>query len=109
MIARVDGMEVAAGNDKLMDYLGVTYIECHAVGTIIHMAIDGKYAGHIVISDIVKPHSQKAIDLLRKVGVKKTVMLTGDAKKVARWGPNWVWTRSAANCFPLTRWRRWRS
>ncbi len=83
VIARVDGMEVAAGNDKLMDYLGVTYIECHAVGTIIHMAIDGKYAGHIVISDIVKPHSQKAIDLLRKVGVKKTVMLTGDAKKVA--------------------------
>ena len=81
--ARVDGMEVAAGNDKLMDYLGVTYIECHAVGTIIHMAIDGKYAGHIVISDIVKPHSQKAVDLLRKVGVKKTVMLTGDAKKVA--------------------------
>ena len=83
VIARVDGMEVAAGNDKLMDYLGVTYIECHAVGTIIHMAIDGKYAGHIVISDIVKPHSQKAIDLLRKVGVEKTVMLTGDAKKVA--------------------------
>ena len=83
VIARVDGMEVAAGNDKLMDHLGVTYIECHAVGTIIHMAIDGKYAGHIVISDIVKPHSQKAIDLLRKVGVKKTVMLTGDAKKVA--------------------------
>ena len=83
VIARVDGMEVAAGNDKLMDYLGVTYIECHAVGTIIHMAIDGKYAGHIVISDIVKPHSQKAVDLLRKVGVKKTVMLTGDAKKVA--------------------------
>ena len=83
MIARVDGMEVAAGNDKLMDYLGVTYIECHAVGTIIHMAIDGKYAGHIVISDIVKPHSQKAVDLLRKVGVRKTVMLTGDAKKVA--------------------------
>ena len=83
VIARVDGMEVAAGNDKLMDYLGVTYIECHAVGTIIHMAIDGKYAGHIVISDIVKPHSQKAVDLLRKVGVRKTVMLTGDAKKVA--------------------------
>ena len=83
VIAKVDGMEVAAGNDKLMDHLGVTYIECHAVGTIIHMAIDGKYAGHIVISDIVKPHSQKAIDLLRKIGVKKTVMLTGDAKKVA--------------------------
>ncbi len=83
VIAKVDGMEVAAGNDKLMDHLGVPYIECHAVGTIIHMAIDGKYAGHIVISDIVKPHSQKAVDLLRKVGVRKTVMLTGDAKKVA--------------------------
>ncbi len=83
VIAKVDGMEVAAGNDKLMDHLGVAYIECHAVGTIIHMAIDGKYAGHIVISDIVKSHSQKAIDLLRKVGVRKTVMLTGDAKKVA--------------------------
>ena len=83
VIAKVDGMEVAAGNDKLMEHLGVTYIECHAVGTIIHMAIDSKYAGHIVISDIVKPHSQKAVDLLRKVGVKKTVMLTGDAKKVA--------------------------
>ncbi len=83
VIAKVDGMEVAAGNDKLMEHLGVTYIECHAVGTIIHMAIDGKYAGHIVISDIVKPHSQKAVDLLRKVGVRKTVMLTGDAKKVA--------------------------
>ena len=83
VIAKVDGMEVAAGNDKLMDHLGVAYIECHAVGTIIHMAIDGKYAGHIVISDIVKPHSQKAVDLLRKVGVRKTVMLTGDAKKVA--------------------------
>ena len=83
VIAKVDGMEVAAGNDKLMEHLGVTYIECHAVGTIIHMAIDSKYAGHIVISDIVKPHSQKAVDLLRKVGVRKTVMLTGDAKKVA--------------------------
>ena len=83
VIARVDGMEVAAGNDKLMDYLGVTYIECHAVGTIIHMAIDGKYAGHIVISDIVKPHAKQAIQALKESGIHKTVMLTGDAKRVA--------------------------
>ena len=83
VIARVDGMEVAAGNDKLMDYLGVPYISCHSVGTIIHMAIDGKYAGHIVISDVVKPHAKEAIQALRAAGVRRTVMLTGDAKKVA--------------------------
>lgn len=83
VIAKVDGVEVAAGNDKLMDHLGIRYIPCHSVGTIIHMAIDGKYAGHIVISDIEKPHSREAIRALRAAGVQKSVMLTGDAKKVA--------------------------
>lgn len=83
VIAKVDGVEVAAGNDKLMDRLGVEYISCHSVGTIIHMAINGKYAGHIVIADIVKPHSKQAIQELKSAGVRKTVMLTGDAKKVA--------------------------
>ena len=83
VIATVDGKKVAAGNDKLMDHIGVPYINCHATGTIIHMAIDGEYAGHIVISDIVKPHSREAIQALKKAGVHKTVMLTGDAKKVA--------------------------
>ena len=83
VIATVDGKKVAAGNDKLMKHIGVPYINCHATGTIIHMAIDGEYAGHIVISDIVKPHSREAIQALKKAGVHKTVMLTGDAKKVA--------------------------
>ena len=83
VIAKVDGVEIAAGNDKLMDHLGVAYISCHSVGTIIHMAVNGKYAGHIVISDIVKPHSKDAIQALKAAGVRKTVMLTGDAKKVA--------------------------
>ena len=83
VIATVDGQKVAAGNDKLMKHIGVPYINCHATGTIIHMAIDGEYAGHIVISDIVKPHSREAIQALKKAGVHKTVMLTGDAKKVA--------------------------
>ena len=83
VIATVDGHQVAAGNDKLMNRLGVQAIPCHSVGTIIHMAIDGKYAGHIVISDIVKPHSKEAIQALKSAGVRKTVMLTGDAKKVA--------------------------
>ncbi|MDR3982097.1 MAG: heavy metal translocating P-type ATPase [Dysosmobacter sp.] len=83
VIAKVDGVEVAAGNDKLMDRLGIAYISCHSVGTIIHMAINGKYAGHIVIADIVKPHSKEAIRQLKAAGVRKTVMLTGDAKKVA--------------------------
>ena len=81
--ATVDGVTVAAGNAKLMDKLGIAYQNCHSVGTIIHMAVNGEYAGHIVISDIVKPHSKKAIDALHKAGVTKTVMLTGDAKKVA--------------------------
>ena len=83
VIARVDGQEVAAGNDKLMDRLGISYIPCHSAGTIIHMAIDGAYAGHIVISDVVKPHSKDAIQALKRAGVHKTVMLTGDAKKAA--------------------------
>ena len=81
--AKVDGMEVAAGNDKLMKHLNIPYQDCHQTGTIIHMAISGKYAGHIVISDIIKPHSKAAIAELKKAGVDKTVMLTGDAKKVA--------------------------
>ena len=81
--ARVDGVEVAAGNDKLMEKLGVPYIPCRSAGTIIHMAIGGKYAGHIVISDIVKPHAQEAVRTLRAAGIHQTVMLTGDAKKVA--------------------------
>ncbi len=81
--AVVDGVAVAAGNDKLMDHLGIPYHRCHAVGTIIHMAVGGKYAGHIVISDIVKPRSRQAIEALKAAGVQKTVMLTGDAKRVA--------------------------
>lgn len=83
IVAKVDGVQVAAGNAKLMNHLNIPYMDCHSVGTIIHMAIDGKYAGHIVISDIVKPHSKAAIAALKKSGVEKTVMLTGDAKKVA--------------------------
>lgn len=83
VIAQVDGHTVAAGNDKLMMRIGVDYINCHSVGTIIHMAIDGKYAGHIVISDVVKPTSKQAIRALKAAGVQKTVMLTGDAKRVA--------------------------
>ena len=81
--AKVDGHTVAAGNGKLMEQLGIAYHDCHCVGTIIHMAIDGQYAGHIVISDVVKPHSKEAIAQLKKAGVQKTVMLTGDAKRVA--------------------------
>ena len=81
--AKVDGREVAAGNDKLMELLGISYISCHSIGTIIHMAIDGKYAGHIVISDIEKPHSKEAVKALKASGVRRTVMLTGDSRKVA--------------------------
>ena len=83
ILAKVDGVSVAAGNHKLMEQLGIDFIDCHSVGTIIHMAVDGKYAGHIVISDVVKPNSKKAIEQLHRAGVTKTVMLTGDAKKVA--------------------------
>lgn len=81
--AKVDGIDVAAGNSKLMDRLGVKWIDCHQAGTIIHMAVDGRYAGHIVISDIEKPHAKEAIQALKKAGVEKTVMLTGDSRKVA--------------------------
>ncbi len=83
IVAKVDGHAVAAGNDKLMQKLGISYIGCHSVGTIIHMAIDGQYAGHIVISDIIKPHSKAAITALKRRGVEKTVMLTGDTRAVA--------------------------
>ena len=81
--AKVDGHDVAAGNSKLMQQLGIAYHECHSVGTIIHMAVDGQYAGHIVISDVVKPHSKEAIAALKRSGVEKTVMLTGDTRRVA--------------------------
>lgn len=81
--AKVDGIPVAVGNAKLMQKLGIPHIDCHHVGTVIHMAINGAYAGHILISDVLKPHSRQAVDALRKSGVEKTVMLTGDAKKVA--------------------------
>ena len=81
--ACVDGHTVAAGNSKLMTQLNIPYHDCHSVGTIIHMAVDGQYAGHIVISDVVKPHAREALAQLHKAGVEKTVMLTGDAKKVA--------------------------
>ncbi len=83
VIAKIDGVSVAAGNSKLMSRLGITYQECHSVGTIIHMAVDGNYAGHIVISDIEKPTSKEAIVALKKAGITKTVMLTGDTEKVA--------------------------
>ena len=85
VIARVDGTEVAAGNGKLMKRMGVDYIDCHSSGTIIHIAIDGKYAGHVVISDVEKPTSRAAIAELKKIGVKKTVMLTGDIGRVAEY------------------------
>ena len=83
ILAKVDGKEVAAGNVKLMKKLGVEYKECHSVGTIVHMAVDGKYEGHIVIADIIKPKAKEAIARLKKAGVQKTIMLTGDAKAVA--------------------------
>ena len=82
IVAKVDGKMVAAGNGKLMDHLGISYQPCSHVGTIIHMAVDGSYAGHLVISDVIKPTAQKAVSSLRAAGVKKTVMLTGDARKV---------------------------
>lgn len=81
--ALVDGRSVAAGNAKLMDSLGVNYIECRSVGTVIHMAIDGEYAGHILISDVIKPRSAEAVSALRAAGVRETVMLSGDSKRVA--------------------------
>ena len=81
--AEVDGVKVAAGNSKLMEYIGVEYHECHSAGTIVHVAVNGEYAGHIVISDRIKENSKAAIQALKKAGIEKTVMLTGDAKKVA--------------------------
>ena len=81
--AKVDGIEVAAGNSKLMDKLGVKWLDCHQAGTIVHMAVGGTYAGHIVISDVEKPHAKEAIRALRSAGIEKTVMLTGDSRKVA--------------------------
>lgn len=84
VIAKVDGVEVAAGNDKLMKRLGIDFIPCHHVGTIIHMAVNGAYAGHIVISDVIKPHSKQAIRDLHRAGIHKTIMLTGDIDPVAR-------------------------
>ena len=83
VVARVDGVNVAVGNDKLMDKLGIAWHDCHSVGTIIHLALDGQYAGHIVISDVEKPHAKDAIAALKRIGVEKTVMLTGDRAKVA--------------------------
>ena len=83
IIAEVDGHNVAVGNAKLMDHVGVVAIPCHQVGTIVHVAIDNEYAGHIIISDIIKPHAKEAVSELKRSGVEKTVMLTGDAKAVA--------------------------
>ena len=83
VVARVDGVTVAVGNDKLMDKLGIAWHDCHSVGTIIHLALDGQYAGYIVISDVEKPHAKDAIAALKRIGVEKTVMLTGDRAKVA--------------------------
>ena len=82
--AKVDGVRVAAGNSKLMEKLGVDCMECHSVGTVVHMAVNGKYAGHILISDQIKPHAKEAIAVLKKCGVKKTIMLTGDRREAAR-------------------------
>ena len=81
--AQVDGHPVAAGNDRLMEHLGISYIACHCVGTIVHLAIDGEYAGHILISDRVKPHAREAVQALKEAGIDKTVMLSGDIRKVA--------------------------
>lgn len=83
VIAKVDGISVAVGNSKLMDLLGIKYISCHSIGTIIHIAVDGSYSGHIVISDVEKPTSKQAINALKNTGVEKTIMLTGDSKSVA--------------------------
>jgi Cd2+/Zn2+-exporting ATPase len=81
--AIVDGKVVSAGNSKLMDQLGIEYTDCHEVGTVVHMAIDGQYEGHILIADIMKPHAKEAIHALKNIGIKKTIMLTGDKKNVA--------------------------
>ena len=83
ILANVDGKEIAAGNGKLMDDLGIEWKDCHSTGNIIHLAIDGDYAGHIVVSDVEKPDSAQAIRELKELGIRKTVMLTGDVGKVA--------------------------
>ena len=83
VVVRIDGKEVAAGNGRLMDRLGIAYRDCHRTGTIVHMAIDGEYAGHIVISDVEKPAAKEAVQALKNAGVRQTVMLTGDRKAVA--------------------------
>ena len=83
VIAKVDGRTVAAGNAKLMEMEGIPYQDCHSVGTVVHMAVDGEYVGHILIADLLKPHAEEAIRALKAAGIKKTVMLTGDAKRVA--------------------------
>ena len=83
VIAKVDGRTVAAGNAKLMELEGIPYQECHSVGTVVHMAVDGEYVGHILIADLLKPHAEEAIRALKAAGIRKTVMLTGDAKRVA--------------------------
>lgn len=83
VLAKVDGVEVAAGNQKLMEHLGIGCMDCHSVGTVVHMAVDGSYAGHILISDMLKPHAKEAVRALKQAGVKRTVMLTGDTRRVA--------------------------
>ena len=84
MTAIVDGVSVAVGNGKLMDSLGIKYVECSQVGTIVHVALDGQYAGHILIADVLKPTSAEAVRQLKKSGIRETVMLTGDMERVAR-------------------------
>ena len=107
VVAKVDGVTVAVGNDKLMEKLGIAWHDCHSVGTIIHLALDGQYAGHIVISDVEKPHAKDAIAALKRIGVEKTVMLTGDRAKVAdHVAQSLGWTRSTASCCLPTRWPR---
>ena len=97
----MDGREVAVGNGKLMDRLKISYIPCHQVGTIIHVAIDGAYAGHVVISDRIKPNAGKAIAALKTAGVEKIVMLTGDIKSVAdQVAKDLESTKCSASCFP---------
>lgn len=108
MIAVVDGISVAAGNDKLMKRLNFSYVDCHQTGTVIHMAIDGEYLGHILISDLVKPHSKDAIRALKAAGVEKTVMLTGDAEKVANQVADGELIRCTASCFPQIKYPKWR-
>nr|WP_292300058.1 HAD-IC family P-type ATPase [Megasphaera sp.] len=81
--AAVDGHIVAVGNDKLMKQMKISYVPCHSMGTILHVAVDGRYAGHIVISDVIKPHARQAIAALKRNGIKQTVMLTGDTRRTA--------------------------